>query len=167
MGAKSFDEMDVAIIQKAEALIEGITANGTSKKKKGPGKKSETEKNDLDRNSDDNPSVNSNIEGNETGKTDSSANVEMVGGKQQEQRVTPSDVDTENVIEISKTIVNFDDAVIKTDLPGKNEAVLPMNQGKLQIDATVADQKIKYPTDVGLLNRSREESERLIDIIYG
>ncbi len=43
---------------------------------------------------------------------------------------------------------------------------LPPNQGKLKIDATVADQKIKYPTDIGLLNRSREESERLIDIIY-
>jgi len=43
---------------------------------------------------------------------------------------------------------------------------LPPNRGKLKIDATIADQKIKYPTDIGLLNRSREESERLIDIIY-
>ena len=167
MGAEPFDEMNVAIIQKAQGLIEGITAKGASKKKKGPGKKSETAKNDLDGNRDDNPSINSNIEGNETGKTDSSANVEMVEGKQQEQAVTPSDVDTENVIEISETVVNIDDTIIKTDLPGKDEAVLPPNRGKLKIDATVADQKIKYPTDIGLLNRSREESERLIDIIYG
>lgn len=38
--------------------------------------------------------------------------------------------------------------------------------GKLKIDATVSDQMILYPTDVGLLNRAREESERLIDILY-
>ena len=31
------------------------------------------------------------------------------------------------------------------------------------MDATVADQMISYPTDFGLLARSREESERLID----
>jgi hypothetical protein len=37
------------------------------------------------------------------------------------------------------------------------------NKGKLIMDATVADQMIAYPTDVGLLSRSREESERLID----
>lgn len=37
------------------------------------------------------------------------------------------------------------------------------NKGKLIMDATVADQMIAYPTDIGLLSRSREESERLID----
>jgi hypothetical protein len=170
MGAKSFDEMNVAIIQKAQSLIEEITEKGTSKKKKGPGKKSETEKNDLDGNRDDNPSINSNIEENETGKTDSSANVEMVEEKQEDQAdqaVAPSGADTENVIEILKNAVNIDNVIIKTDFPKENEATFPANQGKLKIDATVADQKIKYPTDIGLLNRSREESERLIDIIYG
>ncbi len=40
------------------------------------------------------------------------------------------------------------------------------NQGTLKLDATVADQKIAYPTDHGLLNKAREESERLIDILY-
>jgi hypothetical protein len=39
------------------------------------------------------------------------------------------------------------------------------NQGKLLLDATVADQMIAYPTDLGLLNACREESERLIDYI--
>ena len=42
----------------------------------------------------------------------------------------------------------------------------PPNKGKLKIDATVADQQILYPTDLGLLNRSREESERIIDLLY-
>ena len=37
------------------------------------------------------------------------------------------------------------------------------HQGKLIIDATVANQAIKYPTDLGLLNESREISEKLID----
>jgi len=37
------------------------------------------------------------------------------------------------------------------------------NLGKLIMDATVADQMIAYPTDLGLLSRSRKESERLID----
>ena len=43
--------------------------------------------------------------------------------------------------------------------------VPPKNKGKLLLDATVADQMIVYPTDLGLLARSREESERLIDIL--
>ncbi len=37
------------------------------------------------------------------------------------------------------------------------------NKGTLIVDATVADQMIAYPTDLGLLSRSREESERIID----
>jgi len=37
------------------------------------------------------------------------------------------------------------------------------NKGKLLMNATVADQMIAYPTDLGLLLRNREESERLID----
>jgi hypothetical protein len=37
------------------------------------------------------------------------------------------------------------------------------NKGVLIVDATVADQMIVYPTDLGLLARSREESERIID----
>jgi IS5 family transposase len=37
------------------------------------------------------------------------------------------------------------------------------NKGILIVDATVADQMIAYPTDLGLLSGSREESERLID----
>jgi len=40
------------------------------------------------------------------------------------------------------------------------------NRGKLQIDATVADADIKYPTDVDLLNDSRMKSEEIIDVLY-
>jgi hypothetical protein len=41
----------------------------------------------------------------------------------------------------------------------------PDNKGVMQLDATVADQKIKYPNDVDLLNTGREETDRLIDIL--
>ena len=43
---------------------------------------------------------------------------------------------------------------LKEDLP---------NKGKLQLDATVCDAYIKYPTDLNLLNESREKAEELID----
>ncbi len=42
----------------------------------------------------------------------------------------------------------------------------PTHQGKLILDATVADQAIRYPTDLSLLNEAREFSERIIDILY-
>lgn len=37
------------------------------------------------------------------------------------------------------------------------------NKGKLLLDATVANQMIAYPTDLGLVAKSREKSERIID----
>ena len=40
------------------------------------------------------------------------------------------------------------------------------NKGKLKVDATVADQRVAFPTDAKLLNRAREESERTIDRLY-
>ncbi len=39
-------------------------------------------------------------------------------------------------------------------------------QGKLILDATVAEQAIRYPTDLSLLNEAREFSERIIDELY-
>lgn len=38
------------------------------------------------------------------------------------------------------------------------------NRGKLQLDATIADANIKFPTDLSLLNDAREKSEKIIDI---
>lgn len=42
----------------------------------------------------------------------------------------------------------------------------PPNKGELKVDATVADQQIAYPTDLGLISTARKESERLIDLLY-
>lgn len=53
--------------------------------------------------------------------------------------------------------------------PNVNEAVTEPgdgavdHKGKIVIDATVANQAIRYLTDLGLLNESREISEKLID----
>ena len=40
------------------------------------------------------------------------------------------------------------------------------HQGYLLLDATVAEQAIRYPTDVSLLNEARELSEKIIDHLY-
>lgn len=40
-------------------------------------------------------------------------------------------------------------------------------RGKLLVDATVAEQSVKYPTDINLLNEARKVSEKIIDELYG
>lgn len=40
---------------------------------------------------------------------------------------------------------------------------LPSNSGTLLLDATVAEQQIEYPTDLKLLNESREQLERMTE----
>ena len=42
----------------------------------------------------------------------------------------------------------------------------PERQGKLIVDATVAPQAIRYPTDLSLVNEAREFSEQIIDELY-
>ncbi len=42
----------------------------------------------------------------------------------------------------------------------------PVHQGKLILDATVAPQAIRYPTDLNLLNEARVFSEQIIDTLY-
>ncbi len=46
------------------------------------------------------------------------------------------------------------------------EEELPPNKGKLQADATVADQYITFPTDAKILNSSRKQLDKMIDILY-
>lgn len=41
----------------------------------------------------------------------------------------------------------------------------PANKGELKIDATVAPQKIAWPTDLNLLNEARENTEAMIDAL--
>ena len=58
-----------------------------------------------------------------------------------------------------------------SDAPKKEESPLCeaseiTHKGHLIVDATVADQYIKYPTDHGLLNECREKCEIIIDVLY-
>jgi hypothetical protein len=46
------------------------------------------------------------------------------------------------------------------------EQTSPEHQGKLILDATVAPQQIRFPTDISLLNEARVISEQIIDTLY-
>lgn len=48
----------------------------------------------------------------------------------------------------------------------KKEKKQKKNRGKLIMDATVAPADIKYPTDIDLLNKSREHLEKAIDLLW-
>ena len=50
----------------------------------------------------------------------------------------------------------------RNDLAAANKTS-PDNSGTLLLDATVAEQQIEYPTDLKLLNESREQLERMIE----
>ena len=51
----------------------------------------------------------------------------------------------------------------------KKEAEEPgerCNRGKLLLDATCASADITYPTDIGILDRTRMQTEKILDILY-
>ena len=61
----------------------------------------------------------------------------------------------------------FSDELIKICFPEKikkDESV--KNKGEMKIDATVADQYIRYPNDLGLLNEAREKTENIVDYLF-
>jgi len=65
-----------------------------------------------------------------------------------------------------------DDSDIKTEIESHSSVdEMPKNdtgshQGRLILDATVAEQAVRFPTDLSLLNESREISEQLVDLLY-
>ena len=68
-------------------------------------------------------------------------------------------------IDLIKSISEKSDKVyLKNEEKKGNDQ--PKNKGKLQADATVADQYITYPTDNGLLNTARKQSQELIDVLF-
>lgn len=66
------------------------------------------------------------------------------------------------------TFNEFSDVLLTISLGDeiKNEEKPLENKGKLKLDATVADQNITYPNDLGLLNKAREKTEKTIDILF-
>jgi len=61
----------------------------------------------------------------------------------------------------------FEEVILeKIGKPSRTGKAREENRGKLLVDATVAEQTIRYPTDLSLLNEAREISEKLIDELY-
>jgi len=61
----------------------------------------------------------------------------------------------------------FSDELIKICFPEKiSKEESAENKGEMKIDATVADQYIQYPNDLGLLNDAREKTEDIIDFLF-
>lgn len=83
------------------------------------------------------------------------------------KRLGNADFDKMNQIIIAKAMnLNKQDVLSKFSGDDKNNNApsdKPQNKGKLQMDATIADAHIKFPTDLSLLNDSREKSEDIID----
>jgi IS5 family transposase len=79
------------------------------------------------------------------------------------KRIGANIFDTLNT-ELIKAATQKDDE--KQNKKQKDDNELPPNKGKLQADATVADQYIAYPTDNGLLNECRKQCEKFIDKLY-
>jgi hypothetical protein len=62
---------------------------------------------------------------------------------------------------------SFEEVILeKIGKPRPASGASTENRGKLLVDATVAEQSVKYPTDISLLNKAREISEKLIDELY-
>jgi hypothetical protein len=68
-------------------------------------------------------------------------------------------------VELIKTVSEKGDKRHNKKGTDKNNST-PKNKGKMQADATVADQYITYPTDNGILNQSRKQCEKFIDKLY-
>jgi IS5 family transposase len=63
--------------------------------------------------------------------------------------------------------LNQSDESTQSAAPEETAVDPPENKGELIVDATACPQDISYPTDLNLLNDAREQSEKLIDILYG
>ena len=62
--------------------------------------------------------------------------------------------------EFSRTLITLSEDIA----PSSGGTDTP--KGKLKIDATVADQYIRYPTDLSLVNEARVKTERIIDELW-
>lgn len=55
---------------------------------------------------------------------------------------------------------------IKKNPEGEQKENPNKNKGKLILDASCSPADIAFPTDLGLLNRARKQTEKIIDILY-
>lgn len=68
---------------------------------------------------------------------------------------------------INEIFLVFTEEYLETEDPSDKESDDDTdNKGMLIMDATAAPQDIAYPTDVGLLNESREKLEKIMDVLW-
>lgn len=88
------------------------------------------------------------------------------------KRLGKAEFDKMNSIIISKALASrskkseIDQSKDKPGSQSPNNDTKDSNKGKMIVDATVAEQKISYPTDLNLLNECREISEAILDILW-
>ena len=75
---------------------------------------------------------------------------------------TCSDVDQSSADDKEEQDIEGSNNIEQNDSTVENNT-LPSNSGTLLLDATVAEQQIEYPTDLKLLNESREQLERMTE----
>lgn len=68
--------------------------------------------------------------------------------------------------DLIKSISKTEDEKHHSNHSKREDSDLPPNKGRLQMDATVSDQYITYPTDAKVLNSSRKQCEKMIDKLY-
>lgn len=87
----------------------------------------------------------------------------LVSKEQEDKKeVGPSDDKTAEVESLDVKQPNESTQQTTQEIP----IALPENKGNLIVDATACPQDISYPTDLNLLNDSREKAEELIDFLY-
>ena len=64
-----------------------------------------------------------------------------------------------------KAVSQIDEPSDKDDTNSDDDAK-PQNKGKLLVDATCSPADITFPTDLKLLNKAREKSEQIIDVLH-
>ncbi len=101
----------------------------------------------------------SNTSNTEIASPDGSDNTEKTSTTDQPQNLS---IDEQKDEPCDKPTEESDAA--KTDQTNNSPKVAP--QGKLILDATVSEQAIRYPTDLNLLNESRELTEKIIDTLH-
>lgn len=87
------------------------------------------------------------------------------------KRLGKDEFDKMNSIIISKALASETKESDDIDKHGNtnepdNKSKECTHKGKMLVDATVAEQKIAYPTDLNLLNQSREKSECILDALW-
>jgi transposase, IS5 family len=79
----------------------------------------------------------------------------------------PSPILDDSAVETGAIEVNEADfTATESEAETNGQSAEMTHQGKLIVDATVAEQAIRYPTDLSLLNEAREFSEKVIDELH-